>query len=79
MFRDAANGAQIRFGLPRAEHVRLQLYDVAGRVVRSVVDENRGPGWHTVAVNTHGLESGVYFYRMRAGSFMQSRRLVVVR
>jgi hypothetical protein len=69
----------IRFGLPEAADVRLEVYDLAGRRVAVLTDGSRAAGWHTVSFNGSGLSSGVYVYRLRAGDFVQSRKLVLVK
>ena len=71
--------ATIRYGLPSAAHVRLELFDVSGRRVRKVVDAMQAPGWYDVTIEPRGMLGGVYFCRMTAGSFSSTRRMVVVR
>lgn len=73
----------ISFDLPAASSVRLQLLDVAGRVVRELVHEDMGPGTHKVqwdGRDDQGVKvaSGVYLYRIKAGSFSETRKLVLV-
>ncbi len=65
-------------------HVALRVYDVAGRLVRTLVDRIQPPGAYSVTwkgKDAHGrfLPSGVYFYKIKAGSFQQSHRLLIVR
>ena len=64
--------------MPRETHVTIEMFEVSGRRVRTIVDENQAPGWYDVSLSPSGLSSGVYFYRMRAGSFTATRRMVVV-
>jgi hypothetical protein len=59
--------------------VTLTLYDPLGRPVRTLVDEEQGPGRYVVTVSGAGLSSGVYVYRLRAGAYTQARRMVLVR
>jgi subtilisin family serine protease len=75
---------KIRFSLANPAHTRVQIYDSAGRLVRTLVDEPMIAGAHTVVWN--GLDdagrstgSGVYFYRLNAGDFSQSRRMTIVK
>jgi hypothetical protein len=60
-------------------HVLLQLFDLLGRVAMTLVDEQQGAGRHRVVVDASRLSSGVYFYRITAGSFMQAKKLVLLR
>jgi hypothetical protein len=52
---------------------------VLGRVVMTLVDEVQGPGKYRAIVDASHLASGVYFYRMRAGDFMQAKKLLLVK
>jgi hypothetical protein len=61
------------------DEVRLLLYDVLGREVMTLVDEARPPGTYRVRVDGRGLPSGTYFYRMRAGGFVETRKMLIVR
>jgi len=59
--------------------VRLAVYDLFGREVAVLVDGKKEPGNHEVQFDGSGLPSGVYFCRMQAGSFVETRRLLLVR
>lgn len=69
--------ATIGFALPRACWVSIELFDVSGRRVAGVVDEQMPPGGHYRTIT--GLGSGIYLCRMRAGSFSAAKKLVVVK
>jgi hypothetical protein len=69
----------IRYGLPAAETVTLIVYDAAGREVAVLVDEQQHAGEHEVVFNGEGIASGVYYYSLRAGSYTETRKLVLVR
>ena len=69
--------ADIAFSLPKAENVRLAVYDAQGRLVRTLVEGNRSAGTNQVSVS--GLKSGVYFYRLEAGKTSLTRRMVVAK
>jgi hypothetical protein len=56
----------ITYELPRSAHVTLKLFDLVGREVMALVDENKEPGRYSAVVNLGNLPSGVYFYRMLA-------------
>jgi hypothetical protein len=84
-FAPARGERTIRFDLAAPSRpVRIGIYDVAGRLVRTLLDEVVPPGAHSIRWDGLGasgdeLVSGVYFLRMRAGSFESARRLVLVR
>jgi hypothetical protein len=68
----------ILYELPQAAQVSMLVYDVGGRLVRTLVDERREAGKHSVELDTSGLTSGVYYYVLRANQYLETRRLVVV-
>jgi aminopeptidase N len=57
--------------------VTLKVYDLLGREVAVLVNERKAPGSYTVRFDASGLASGVYFYRLKAGEFVQTRKLVL--
>ncbi|MBX2992047.1 MAG: T9SS type A sorting domain-containing protein [Bacteroidetes bacterium] len=71
----------IRFSIPVGTHgrVSLQVYDILGREVATLVNELKGTGSYEVTWDATGMASGVYFYRLQAGEFMQSKRLLLLR
>ncbi len=73
----------IQYGLPTDQHVLLEVFDLLGRRIAVLVDEAREAGYHkavwTGRRSPSGLASGVYLYRLRAGSFTATERMVVVR
>ena len=71
--------ATIEYALPERSEVTVEVYDMLGRRVVTLVNGKKQAGDHSVQLNAADLSSGTYFYRMRAGSFTKTRRLVVVR
>jgi flagellar hook assembly protein FlgD len=79
----ANNTVEFGIALPKADHVRLQVFDVRGRLIRQLVDGSKPAGRHVLTWDLHdgrgvAAAPGVYFVRMRtsAGSF--ERKLVVM-
>jgi hypothetical protein len=75
---------QIRFGLSRAGNVTLKIYNSAGQLVKTLVDGNMSEGYHQVtwdATDNSGskLSSGVYFYRITAGTFNQVNKMMLLK
>ena len=66
----------IRFALPRAVDVRLEVYNLAGRRVATLVNGPREAGRHAVPFEPSGLRSGVYFVRFSAGGFEATRKML---
>ena len=69
----------LEFSLERRSRVRIALYDVTGRVVRTIVDDELNPGPHRVVFDASSLASGVYFCRMEAEKFMDTRKFVLLK
>lgn len=69
----------IRYGLPQKSSVRLTVYNLLGQEVATLVNEEKNAGYHEVTFDGSGLASGVYIYRLTAGSFVQSRKLLLLR
>jgi len=70
----------ISFSLPKQSNVRLSIIDLLGREVATLVDnEERSAGNYTVMWNASSFASGVYFYRLQAGDFVQTKKLVLLK
>jgi hypothetical protein len=69
----------IIFELPKSSEVTLRVYDMLGSEVSVLVNERREAGVYEVKFDGSGLSSGVYFYRIVAGSFVQTRKLLLLR
>jgi len=67
------------FSLPTESDVSIILYDVNGRVVRTLVDGEMEPGFHQTVLLATGLPSGVYFARMVAGRFTETRKITLLK
>jgi len=69
----------IGYVIPRSTFVRLEVFDILGRSVRTLVNGVQGFGPHSVMFDGAGLASGVYFYRLTAEGFTQTRKLMIIR
>jgi subtilisin-like proprotein convertase family protein len=69
----------VRYQLPVASRVRIAVYDLLGREVAVLANEMKDAGSHDVIFDGSGLASGVYFYRIQAGDFAETRRMLLVR
>lgn len=69
----------IEFTLAKQQDVKLTVYDLLGREVRTLLDEPRLSGIHKVAFDASDLTSGVYFYRLRAGDRVETGRMTLLR
>lgn len=69
----------ISFGLPRRTHVQLVIINSVGQEIARLIDSEQPAGQHTVSWSANGHASGTYFYRLRAGSFEETKRMALVR
>lgn len=75
----------LRFDLPVPQHVNLQVFDLAGRLIKTLIHDNHmEAGQHVIMWDGRGdsgrpVVSGVYFYRLRTKTFFETRRLALVR
>ncbi len=70
---------EIRFDLPRAMQTSLKVYDVLGREVAELAGGVMNAGPHTIIYDASGQSSGVYFYRLEAGEFGETRKMVLLK
>jgi hypothetical protein len=68
----------IRFALPAAGHVKLTVHDMLGREIATIVNEERSAGWNEAAWNGIGCSSGLYFYTLSTGSFMETKKMMLL-
>jgi PKD repeat protein len=69
----------ISYGLPSRSHVTLTVFNTLGQQVSLLQNGEQEAGYHDVKLDGTNLSSGVYFYRLRAGDFMATRRLLLLR
>lgn len=69
----------IEFSLPKTEYVTLQIYNLLGEKVTTLASERLQAGTHSVRWNAVGIPSGVYFYRLQAGEFTETKKLILLR
>lgn len=59
--------------------MRLELFNPFGQEVAVLVDTEQDPGYHSALLESRGLASGLYFYRLEAGSSIQTKKLMILR
>ncbi len=69
----------IDFQLPITSHVRLTIHDILGRDIQVLVNEVRSPGSYSERLDATTLPTGVYFYRLQAGSFQATKKLIIMK
>jgi photosystem II stability/assembly factor-like uncharacterized protein len=69
----------VRYGLPQRSSVTLAVFNTLGQKITTLVNETQEAGYHGVKFDGTNLASGVYFYRIQAGRFVQTKKLLLLR
>ncbi len=69
----------IQYGLPKAAQVRINLYNISGQKVDVLVDGSQEAGYYSIDFNADNLAGGIYFYRIEANDFSQTRKMILVK
>jgi hypothetical protein len=69
----------IQFAIPKTSLVKLNVYDVLGREAESLVDEHLNPGIYEVEWNGSNYTSGVYYYRITADNYLETRKMILLK
>lgn len=69
----------INFSIPKAGIVTLKIFDISGREVATLVNQNMTPGTYNVDFDGSKLSSGAYFYRLETGSFAETKKMLLVK
>jgi PKD repeat protein len=70
---------EIAFSLPQATHVTLHIYNIAGQKVATLVDEMVSAGTHVVQWDASTFSSGVYLYRLQADTFVETKKMILLK
>ena len=69
----------IKYNLPTESRIRLEIYDILGRQIATLEDGHKPAGYHQVIWNARDVASGMYFYRLTAGEYSESRKLLLIK
>jgi Secretion system C-terminal sorting domain len=69
----------IRYSIPKTSLVTLKVYDVLGREVAALVNEEKPLGTYQVNFDASSLASGIYFYKIQAGSFVETKKMILLK
>ncbi len=69
----------IKYAVPRKVHVKMVLYDILGREVMILVNEIKEAGYYLLDLKADEISSGVYFYRIEAGNFIDVKKLIIIK
>jgi hypothetical protein len=69
----------IKYQLPENNHVALKVFDILGREVRTLVDQNQNAGYYSVVLDAVELASGVYIYRFQTDTFLEMKKMLLLK
>lgn len=69
----------IRFSVPVSGMVNLKIFDVLGREVKTLLNEEKTSGVYSINVDLKNLSSGIYFYRIQSGSFVDTKKMILMK
>ncbi|MGM0588895.1 MAG: T9SS type A sorting domain-containing protein [Bacteroidota bacterium] len=70
---------KIDYALPQSAEVTITVYNALGQTVATLVDGQKSAGYHSVSFDAQSMNSGVYIYRIEAGNFSQTRKMMLVK
>jgi hypothetical protein len=75
-FRVSTN---IGFDLPDPVHVKIEIYDLLGHKIRTLINKRMAPGYHEVEFRPESLPPGLYFFRIEAGAYKETQKMILIR
>jgi hypothetical protein len=69
----------IKFDVPELSNVRISIYDISGKEVATLVNNQMNPGSYTADWNATNFASGIYFYRMTTDKFIETRKMMLIK
>jgi len=70
---------KIKYSIPQKSNVVIKVFDVLGNEMETLVNEEKEQGVHTVSFDASELSSGIYFYRIQAGSFIETKKMILIK
>ena len=69
----------IQYAIPVESHVTIKVLNAIGEEVAELLNETKAPGTYEINFNAKSLSSGVYFYRIQAGNFVETKRMMLIK
>jgi hypothetical protein len=70
---------KINFGIPRSGLVTIKVYDLLGKEIATLINEEKQAGYYDIEFNASHLASGAYFYRIQSNDFVETRRMMLIK
>ena len=64
---------------PKSSIVSLEIFDILGRKITTLINEEKAAGNYSITFNAYNLNSGIYFYSLRTQEFQQTRKMILAR
>ena len=69
----------IRYTLPASQHVTITVYNTLGQLVATLIDKDQAAGSYTIHFDAHTLPSGMYIYRLKAGNYTETKKMMLIK
>jgi len=69
----------LEFGIPKSEFVSLKIYDMLGKEISILINEQKNAGQYIIRFDDSELPSGIYFYTLRTGEFIETKRMILLK
>lgn len=69
----------IQFGLPIATNVKIEIYNMMGQHLETLLESWKPAGFHSIKLNAQNMTSGIYIYRIQAGDFVQTKKMILLK
>ncbi len=70
---------QIKYSVPQSSQVQIKVFDILGNVIKILINEEKPTGTYELTWNAANLPSGIYFYRIQAGSFIDTKKMILLK
>jgi len=70
---------RIRYGIPKAGDVKIDIYNVIGQLITTLLDEKETAGYHQVEFDAQNLPSGIYLYLFKSGSYQEAKKMLLIK
>jgi len=70
---------KIKYSVPRTSQVQLKIFDILGNEIETLINEKKPAGSYEITFNARSLPSGIYFYQLKAGSFIETKKMILLK
>jgi photosystem II stability/assembly factor-like uncharacterized protein len=70
---------KIKYSIPLSQFVQVKVYDILGQEIKTILNEHKQAGIYEIEFNAEALPSGVYFYKLQAGEFLETKKMILLR